>query len=151
VRTFYSALASCALFAGACGNDQPTEVNSLTINDLVGSWEAASVMYTSNAAPSQQFDLIANGGETRVTVLPGGGARTWVDFGAFHDEWDAQLTLNGSTLTSTPVEASRAVRQYDVVLEGSTLTLTDDNASFDFTLSDLPPTPAAEVAVLIRN
>ena len=52
--------------------------------------------------PAQQFDIVTAGGEVRTTVLDGGGARTWLTLGDFNDEWDAALTLSGTTLTSTP-------------------------------------------------
>jgi hypothetical protein len=86
-----------------------------------------------------------------MTVLSYGGARTWVDFGTFSDEWDAQLTVSGHTLTSTPAEASRPVRHYTFVHEGDSITLTDTDGEFDFTLSGADPVPANVVVVLQRQ
>jgi hypothetical protein len=94
---------------------------------------------------------VAAGGETRTTVLQGGGARTWVTLGTFSDEWDAQLAINGNTLTSTPAEAARGVRNYTFTLVGSTLTLTNDNGSFDFTLTGADGVPTTEVTVFVRQ
>ena len=85
------------------------------------------------------------------TVLPGGGARTWITFGTFSDEWDAQLTITGGTLTSRPVEASRGVRNWTFSLVGNVLTVTDTNSAFDFTLSDAVAVAATEVVVLVRR
>ncbi len=109
-------LATGALLATGCGSDQATNVQTLTINDLVGSWRASSAIFSNNANPSQTFDMIANGGEQRYTMLAGGGTRMWVDLGTFHDEWDSQATLNSdtNTLTLTPVEASRPVLTFTV-------------------------------------
>jgi len=84
-------------------------------------------------------------------VLTGGGARTWVEFGTFSDEWDAQLSMSGNTLTSSPVEASRGVSQATFTLVGNTLTLTYANSSFDFTLLDGPEVAATEVVVFVRQ
>jgi hypothetical protein len=135
---------------GDDGNDG-NDTQGITIDNLVGSWTASSHMFTNNSDAGETYDLIANGGETRVTVLSGGGARTWFIFGPVDDEWDAQLTLVGSTLTSRPVEASRSVRNWTVTLEGNVLTLTDTDASFDFTLSDAAEVSATEVVVLVRQ
>jgi hypothetical protein len=138
--------------AAACSDsDKATGPEEITIDDLVGSWTASSQVYTNNASPAEKFDLIGAGGETRITVLPGGGARTWVTFGTFSDEWDAQLTLSGGTLTSQPVEASRGVRNWTFTLDGNILTLTDTNSAFDFTLSDAAEVPATVVVILVRQ
>lgn len=143
--------ALAVVLATGCGGDGGTGVHAITIADFVGSWSASSLVYTNVGNPGQTFDLIANGGESRMTVLPGGGARTWVDFGTFSDEWDAQLTVNGNTLTSTPVEASRPVRHYTFVHHGDTVTLTDTDAAFDFTLAGADAVPATMVVVLGRQ
>lgn len=138
------------VFALGCG-DGTTEPDGVTLDDFTGSWTATSVVHTNNANSSEQFDIIANGGETRVTVLAGGKARTWVEFGTFMDEWDAQLSVSGNTLTSTPAEAVRGVRTFTFALVGNTLTLTDANASFDFTLSGATEVSATEVTILTRQ
>jgi hypothetical protein len=143
-----------AVFATACGSSSnPADVAALTINDFVGSWSATSHVFTSNSNPSETLEVIAAGGEVRFTVLAGGGTRTWFDLGDFHDEWDAQVTLNaaGNLLTSTPVEASRGVRNYTFTLVGNTLTLTNTSASFDFTLTGAPETAATVVGVFQKS
>jgi hypothetical protein len=138
--------------AAACSDsEKATGPDEITIDDLVGSWTASSQVYTNNASPAEKFDIIAAGGETRITVLPGGGARTWVTFGTFSDEWDAQLTLSGGTLISQPAEASRGVRNWAFTLDGGVLTLTDTNSAFDFTLSGADEVPATVVVVMIRQ
>jgi hypothetical protein len=143
-----------AVLSTACGgSSEPTAIETLTINDFVGSWSATSEVFTSNTNASETFDLIAGGGENRFTMLTGGGTRTWFGLGEFQDEWDAQVTLNaaGDMLTSVPVEASRPTRHYTFSLDGNTLTLTDTNSSFDFTLSGAADTPATMVAVFQKT
>lgn len=144
-------LALTTVLVAGCGGDDPVEPDVVTIADLVGSWTASSVLHTDKANPAQLFDIVAAGGETRTTVLQGGGARTWVTLGTFSDEWDAQLAINGNTLTSTPAEASRGMRSYTFTLVGNTLTLTNDNATFDFTLSGAAEVPTTEVTVFVRQ
>ena len=146
------AVLATLLLATACGSDDGSDpVDEVTVADLVGSWTASSLVYTNQADPSETFDLIANGGEVRVTVLTGGRARTWVDFGSFSDEWDAQLTMNGSTLTSTPAEASRPVQHFTFTLVGDVLTLTNQDDAFDFTLTGASPVAVTAVTVLERQ
>ena len=148
-----SLLTLVAVVASACGSDSSTEPepDRLTIADMVGSWKASSLVMTSQADPSQQFDIVAAGGEFRVTVLNHGGARAWLDLGDFSDEWDSQWTLNGDQLTSTPVESSRPTRRYTVLLEGTTLTATGTDGSFDFSFTGAAGVPANETVVLVRQ
>jgi hypothetical protein len=116
---------------GDDGNDG-NDTQGITIDNLVGSWTASSHMFTNNSDAGETYDLM-------------------FIFGPVDDEWDAQLTLVGSTLTSRPVEASRSVRNWTVTLEGNVLTLTDTDASFDFTLSDAAEVSATEVVVFVRQ
>lgn len=139
------------LLLAACGSDGGTDPDEgITMADLVGSWTASSQVYTNKADATETLDFIASGGEVRVTVLTGGRARTWVDFGSFSDEWDAQLTLNGNTLTATPAEASRPVQHFTFTLVGDVLTLTNDDDVFDFTLTGATAVAATTVTILER-
>jgi hypothetical protein len=122
-----------------------------TLADLVGSWTASSHTYTNNANSSESFDVVANGGETRTTVLVGGGHRTWFVLGDFMDEWDAQLSISGETLTSTPVEVTRDTHVWTFTLVGTTLTLTRSDSEWDFTLSGAAGVPATEVVVFVKQ
>ena len=140
-----------ALLAAACGGDSSTEPDGVRISDLVGSWTASSVLFTNKSNPAQEFDIIAGGGELRVTVLAGGRARTWLDLGPFSDEWDAQLSLNGNQLTSTPAEATRPTRRYTIEMVGGELRMTSTDAMFDFSLAGGSEVPANEVVVLVRQ
>ena len=141
-----------AVLSAGCGDSSPAEApDGITMADLVGSWKASSALFTNQANASERFDIVAVGGELRATILDGGRARTWIDVGPLSDEWDAQLTLNGNELTATPAEASRPTRHYTVELSGNQLTLTSNDASFDFTLSGAPGVPATEVDVFVRQ
>jgi len=146
------AVLALLLTAAACSDSgKATGPEEVTMADLVGSWTAASQTYTNNAEPGINVDIINLGGETRVTILDGGRARTWVDLGTLSDEWDAQLAISGNTLTSTPAEATRSVRTWTFSLEGNVLTLTDANWSFDFTLTGATGVSATEKIVLERQ
>lgn len=140
-------LALTVMLAAGCGSDGGTEVDGLTVADLVGTWTATSQTFTNNSDSSETFDFIANGGETRMTVLSHGGARTWVTIGTYYDEWDAQLTLNGNTLTSTPVEGSRPVQVFTITLNGNTLSATNASDAFDFPPEDSPVSATMEIVL----
>ena len=139
-----------AMLGVGCDNGEP-DTDEITVEDFVGSWTASSHTFTNNADQSQSFDTIANDGETRTTVLTGGGTRTWFELGTFSDEWDSQMSINGTTLTMTPVETTRETRTWTFTLEGTVITLTDATSSFDFTLSDAAEVSSTEVVVLVRT
>lgn len=146
-------VAVAALLAIGCSESStdPDPDGGVTVADLVGSWTASSHTFTNNANSSESFDVVANGGETRTTVLSGGGHRTWFELGDFSDEWDAQLSISGTTLTSTPAEATRETVSWTFTLVGNTLTLTRSDSEWDFTLSGAAGVPATEVVVFVKQ
>lgn len=147
-------LLTAAVLATACSSSSnPADVTGPTIADLVGSWKATSVVFTNKANSSETFDLVAAGGEYRITMLTGGKTRTWVDLGDFHDEWDELVTMNSEdmTLTAKPIEPTRSVAHYSFTLKGNTLTLTNTNSSFDFTLTDTNWVPATSEFVFTKT
>lgn len=56
-----------------------------------------------------------------------------------------------SRLTSDPVEDGRPSNTFTVTLENDVLTLTNENAEFDFSLSGAAPVATREVIVLVPN
>jgi hypothetical protein len=146
----YLFLVSVLVFTVSC--DKKEEEPDITINDLVGSWEATSYIITNNANADQTIDLIAFGADLSFTMLEGGGVRTWLTVGTISDEWDAQAEItNGKTLTMTPVEASRGVNTFEIDLVNNTLVLTNANDSFDFTLQDATKVSATSVSTFVRK
>jgi len=136
----------------AIGCDKKEEEPAITIDDLVGSWNATSSVFTNKSNANDVIDLIALGGELRFTMLQDGGVRTWFTLDTISDEWDSQAVLtNNSTLTITPVEAERGTNTVEVVLDNNTLELTNNNTSFDFTLSGAAEVPASSVTFFERN
>jgi len=125
--------------------------DSLQLSDIVGSWKATSSVHTNNANAAESFDIIANGGEIRFTLLAHGGVRTWIDFGDFHDEYDSQASISGDILTNTPVESGRPIRRFIVSKVGNTLTLINENDAFDFTLSGDSPVTSTSVTTMVPN
>lgn len=142
----------CACGSGgsdsAGADSAPAQVS---VEDLVGTWLASTDLYTNAADSSQQFDLVANGGETRIAILAGGRARTWVTLGAYYDEWDAQLSVDGNKLTSRPAETRRPTRVFVFELAGDDITLQTKDSEFDFTRSGASPVPASEYLEMTRE
>ncbi|MGD2046235.1 MAG: hypothetical protein PVH96_08435 [Gemmatimonadota bacterium] len=138
------------LALGACGGDDPTS-SGLTLDDLTGSWIATSALFTNNANSSETFDLVDTGGEIRFTVLAGGNTRIWIDDGTTSDEFDAVVTLSGSTLTIDPVEAGRDTDVFEITLVNNVLTMTNSDNNFDFTLSGATPVSATLVLTMVPN
>lgn len=136
-----------ALLAGC--SDDSTDPDPVTVEDLVGSWTASSMIFSNT--DGDEVNPVALGAELRVTVLTGGRARNWFTWGDIDDEWDALLSISGSTLTATPAEASRPTRSFSFTLDGSSLTLVDPNSEFDFSLTGATPEPAREEIVYVRQ
>lgn len=147
-------ICSMVIFAFSCSDDDDETMQpdtSLKLSELVGSWKATSSVHTNNSDSSESYDIIANGGEVRFTMLNGGKTRTWVDFGEYQDEWDAQATLIGTTLTMTPAESNRAITVFKIEKEGSRITLTNKNDRFDFSLTGSSEVSTTAVTVFVRN
>lgn len=156
VNSITPLLIAVLLLVGCGGSDDPTgpaggSATALALNDLVGSWKATSVIHTDKSNSSQTFDVIAEGGEVRFTMLPNTGTRTWTSFGDVSDEWDSAVSLSGNVLTVTPVEAGRPSRTWTISLSNNVLTMTDSDSMWDFTLSGAPPVSTVEVIVFARN
>lgn len=140
------------ILASTISCEKKEEEPALTIQDLAGSWNATSYMITNKSNALVSVDLIALGGELSFTMLENGGVRTWFVLESFSDEWDSQAVLtNSQTLTLTPVEAQRGVNTFEFVYDNNTLKLTNQNDSFDFTLSGAAEVPATSVTIFERN
>jgi len=134
--------------SGGCGSTASTPDAGVSIEAFTGTWVASTYVFTDNADTTQHYDIIAHSGEFRMSVLSGGRARTFLTIGTVEDEWDGLLTINGTTLTSTPQETTRRTRVYQFTLTGNQLMLTDANDAFDFTQSGATAVPATVTTTL---
>jgi hypothetical protein len=135
-----------------CSEKATDSGNDITIGDLVGTWNATSVVMSNNSNSSEVVDLVLLGATLRFTMLNNGGVRTWFTWDTFSDEWDSQAELTGNgTIKLIPVEASRGVNVYDIVLDNNIVGLTNHNDSFDFTLTGATEVPSTSVATFVRN
>jgi len=136
-------------FTTSCDDDDVTP--EIAISDIVGSWRATSFVVTNNADAAETSDFIKNGGTIDFTLLSNGGVRTWITIDTFNDEWDAEVTISGNTMTSDPVEGTREVKTSTIVLEGNIFTMTNNTDSFDFTYMGEPKVSATSVARFERK
>lgn len=150
---FFSILTTIVFSCSSDDSPNTPPEPQVTISDFEGSWIASSALFTNNLDSSESIEFIGVGGEIRYTMLPNNGAtRIWVELGGNPvDEWDAQATLSGSNIIMTPVETSRPIQTHAYILGTNTITLTNSNASFDFTLSGATPVSATQVIVYVPN
>lgn len=134
-------------------DDSPEQNPKVTIADFVGSWKASSAVYTNNSNASENVNFITVGGDISYTMLNGGGTRIWVGYqNNSLDEWDALTTLGpNNTYTTTPVETTRKTQNGTYSMGNNTFTLTNNNETFDFTLSGATGVSATSVIVFVPN
>ncbi|TNE55562.1 MAG: hypothetical protein EP344_13240 [Bacteroidetes bacterium] len=136
---------------GCSKSDDAEPTTQVTIKDFEGTWKATSATFTNNSNASESLEFIGAGGAIRYTMLSGGNTRTWVDFQNNPvEEYDAAVSVgSNSTLIFTPADTLRPVETFTYVLGNNTITLTNNNARFDFTLSGATPVAATSVVVFV--
>jgi hypothetical protein len=128
-----------ALAVAACSDDS----TGITVEDLVGTWEATEIVFTSTADPSESVDAVDFGVSLTVTITSDGTVTSVFDDGQGGTDTDSgTLSVDGSTLTigSDSFEAERS---------GDVLTLTGA-VEFDFD-EDGSDDPATVVVRLERQ
>ena len=128
-------------------------IPEVTIANFVGSWKATTATFTNNSSSSEKVEFIAAGGAIRFTMLDHGGVRIWVDFqNNVVDEWDAQASLgDDNTIKMIPVETHRLQTLSTYELASGTITLTNTDDTFDFTLADAPQVSATSIITFVPN
>jgi hypothetical protein len=120
-----------------------SDSTGITVEDLVGTWEATEIVFTSTADPSESVDAIDLAASLTVTINSAGTVTTVFDNGQGGTDTDSgTLSVDGSTLTigSDTFEAERS---------GDVLTLTGA-VDFDFD-EDGSDDPATVVVRLERQ
>ena len=134
-RTGAVAAVACFVLLAGCGDDGPSAPPAET---LVGTWNATAVDLVSVANPAVRVDLVADYDATLTLTLSAGDAFTMVLHyadGGPGGPWGGDATVTGTwsstdvlTLQTTPTSQW----QFETVLSGTTLTLTEADTSFDF-------------------
>lgn len=162
--TLAAVLALYLGFVPGCGddNDNGTEPDPITVEDLAGSWTAATFIIKSQANPAIQFDLIADAGGS-VTM------ETAAD-GTFTGEAKVPDPANPGQLLTLPLAGTFSVADQEHIettfnpeyppmftsgtmgftLSGDTMVLTDPNTTFDFD-EDGTPDPATFEGTMVRS
>ena len=95
----------------ACGDS-----TGITVEDLVGTWEATEIVFTNSANPSESVDVVDLGASLTVTINSAGTVSTVFDDGQGGTDSDSgTLSVDGSTLTIGG-ETFEAERSGDVLI-----------------------------------
>lgn len=127
-------------FAMGCSDSNEPQTN-VTIADLVGTWNATSIVYTDNAT-DQSINAYALGARLQITVAADGsytGSLT-EPFGA-PQAISGTIIIQGNTITITDDAAPGDNAVGTFTLAGNTLTITAQD-EFDFGAGDVPATLA---------
>lgn len=133
------ALGTLVAAATACGDS-----TGITVEDLVGTWEASEILFTNAANSSQRVDLIDLGASLTVTVNASGTVSTLFNDGQGGTDSDAGTLGTDATTLTIGSETYQAERS------GDELTLSDATSEYDFD-EDGTDDPATLVIVLIRQ
>lgn len=125
-------------FAMGCG-DSTEPQGDVTIADLVGSWNATSIVYT-NDATGQSVSAFLFGARLQITVAANGtytGSVT--EPGGAPQAITGTITVQGNAITITDDAAPGDDAVGTFTLSGNTLTITAQD-EFDFGAGDVPAT-----------
>lgn len=137
-----------AVLLATAGCDSAIDPADITVTDLVGTWTATRFQFT-ELGGGTTLDLIQNGGSATLTLAATGALTGAIAFAGQSDTIDGTVSVAGGKLTLTE---GGEVTVFDIALDGNTLTLTTDDAAFDFPLDDVDgPVPASLVIVATRQ
>lgn len=125
-------------FAIACNG-----ATEITVENLEGSWQASTYVYTDKADATRQVDIIPLGASMTLTVAANGTTSS-----VFNDGQGGTSSDSG-TFTAQGQQLTLAGIAYIASLSGSTLTLQSDNGAYDFD-SDGTDDPATVTITLTR-
>jgi phosphoheptose isomerase len=132
MRAPHVVLLAAAAVGVACGGSSSSTSPSQIATGLVGTWRATRANYRSVANAALQTEVIAQG-TTMTLVLESGGtfSLTIVDPGQQGNVVTGTWTSSRDVLTIVRTGQS-GNSQFDMTLNGNTLTLTGGSALFDF-------------------
>jgi hypothetical protein len=116
----------------ACGDDSGSG-SGITIDDLVGSWNATTVTYTNQQNPAERVDRIADGGYATVTVAADGGyAFVLVPAGEDAEVASGFMVIESGFLLVQNILEPGVTVAFAMTVTGSTLGLVSDEPTYDF-------------------
>jgi hypothetical protein len=115
--------------AVACGDDGPGVV---TLDDLVGTWNATQFELTNPADQAQSFDFIQNGGTVTLTIAANGAFNGEQTLFGFTDTFGGMVVISGNRMTVTDTQDPTEVTVFTFSLSGNTLSLTSTDIEWDW-------------------
>ena len=113
-----------------------SDSTGLESSDLVGTWTATSMIFTSVEDPVASVDLVAVEGAILTLSLGEDDTYTWVltipGVPEENEHEAGTYVVTGSTVTLSETDTG-SPEPFTIVRNGDTLTLTDTNEEFDFT------------------
>ena len=133
LRTSAMLLLGASLFGIACGDDDPVAPPEAT---LTGTWNVTSIDLISDANANDRVDLIALGASATLVLAQNNGftfTLTWAEPPG--GVWGNDVTQVGTWSSTDVLTLSTAPNntwQFEAVLNGDALTLTEADTSYDF-------------------
>ena len=113
----------------ACGDATGVEPD-----DLAGTWTATSMVFTSTADPTLSVDIVAEGAALTIVLVADATYTFTFTFPGEETENEAgAYTASGTDLTFSPT-GTGSPESFTLSRDGDTMTLTDSDELFDFTL-----------------
>ncbi len=121
------------ILAMGCGDDEgPGPDPDFTLDDIVGTWDAALFKYTSRTNSAVSFDVIEAGGVASMTVGSDGGfSVVALAPGEALDVISGSLTVENGTIVVHDSDENESL-SFQVGFVGETLTMRTPDAEFDF-------------------
>lgn len=142
-----------AMSGPGCGGDEDNGTDppaGVTLADLVGTWDATSVVYESLDNPLLRFDLVALGGSLTLTVAANGDYTATIQPpGEAPETETGTVTVSGNVIDLN-VDGIPETVEFDFTLLGNTLTMVTESEEFDFDGDDIDD-PARLTVVLVRR
>lgn len=134
-----------AAFTLSCG-----DATGIDIADLVGTWNASKLEFTSAANATLKADVVGLGGSLSITFASNGSfTLTEREPGELANTRTGTFLLKGDTLTISE-SGQGSPTDFRTSLSGSTLTLTNDDDEYDFN-NDGTEEPARLIVVLNKQ
>jgi hypothetical protein len=121
-----------AMLAAACGSDAVGPAD-ITQADLQGNWNVSNYEYVKDGDTGKHYDLVKDGGYTISAVVQANGAYTLTFNHAgvpTTNETGVITVANGGVTLARAGQPAQPINTLS--LDGSTLTMTDESAAFDF-------------------
>ncbi len=112
-----------------------SDSTGLTAEDLEGTWNATSIVFTNNANSAESVDIVqTDGASFTMTVSASGSVSTLFDDG------QGSTSSDSGTLSSDGSSINIGGDTLQAVRSGEQLTLTDANDTYDFGSGSVPAT-----------